>query len=198
MTIRVIFAQNKLRVKLLFIFLILFSPFTGWAQDKAPYIMNTEGSFVLGGQISRNTLVPRTGPFVNVSMMRAYHQRMQLGFGLGVMGLEDEVFLPAFVNLRVKINNNPSGFYFSMKTGYSIGYNPKATAIEGTSYRGGWFAQPTFGYTSQLSEKLKFDFGLQLIYQQGRLTRVFETTQISNRERLRFTLFGIMCGFSFE
>jgi hypothetical protein len=182
-----------------FFLIILFLPISGSGQYKdSAYAVSAEGSFVLGGKISRNTLIPRTGPFVNVSMTRMYYQRMYLGFGVGVMGLEDEVFIPAFINLRVKMNSNPSGFYFGMKTGYSIGYNPKATAIEGTSYRGGWLAQPGFGYTSRLSEQLNFNLGFQLIYQQGLLTREFETTQINNKERLRFTLFGIMCGFSFK
>lgn len=156
-----------------------------------------DGSITLGGKVTQNQLVFRSGPNLNASILYKKNPQFQYGGGFGYLGLEDETFIPLFLQMRVKLRPKPSGFYFGLRSGYSIGISPKALQVEGSSFQGGWMIQPTFGYITPISQRAKFQFGLQMLYQQGLLKRSKGTIQTNYTERLRFTMVGIMCGFTF-
>ncbi|MCH8546722.1 MAG: hypothetical protein LAT54_08310 [Cryomorphaceae bacterium] len=177
------------------IFLPLFSVF-GQSETKL-YQTTVEAGFLAGGKASHRTIVFRSGGELNGIFSKAYYKRLQLGLGMGAIALEDEVFVPIFFNARLKLTQKASGTFMAFRTGYAFGANPSATSIENSSYRGGWHARSTFGYQSRLSESLDLQFGFNISHQQGILDRRFISSQINQRERLRFFLFSLHIGCVF-
>lgn len=78
-----------------------------------------EGSLTFGGNMSRNTLVYRTGPYITASLVKTLYPQLQWGGGFGLLAFQKESFIPVFTNFRLWMNPNPKGFYFEMKAGWS-------------------------------------------------------------------------------
>lgn len=178
-----------------FIFFPLVSVFG--QTDSSLYHTTVEGGFITGGKASHRTIVFRSGGELNGTFSKQYLKRLHLGLGMGAIVLEDEIFVPIFINARLKLSEKPSGTYLAFRSGYAFGANPSASNVENSSYHGGWHARSTFGYQSKLSEALALQFGFNISYQQGVLDRTFSSSQINQRERLRFFLFSFTIGCVF-
>ncbi len=161
------------------------------------YQTTVEGGFMFGGKASHRTIVFRSGPEISGSFQKKLYNRLHIGMGMGVIGLEDEVYVPLFADLRLKLNERDNGIYLGFRSGYSFGSNATATNVENTSYQGGWHARTSIGYHSKMSESIAMQFGFNISYQQGLLDRNLPSSQINQRERLRFFLFSFSVGLIF-
>ncbi len=177
------------------IFFPLFSVF-GQAEQTI-YQTTIEAGFITGGKASHRTIVFRSGGELSGTFSKQYLNRLHMGLGMGAMALEDEIFVPIYIDARLKLSENPSGTFLGFRSGYAFGANPSATNIENSSYQGGWHARSTFGYQSKLSDALALQFGFNISYQHGLLDRTFSSSQINQRERLRFFLFSLNIGCVF-
>lgn len=167
----------------------------------AQLTVNTEASFIIGGKVGyypryfRNTLIVRSGGFVNTSLLKPVNEQIFLGGGMGVVLAERETFVPVFAQMRAMLSNNPSGFYFDVKSGYSPGFNSTFNTHENQQYHGGWFVNMTLGYRHIIADNTHFHFGLQWVHQRASLHTEVMTGK--HREPLRFHFMGIMSGFTF-
>ena len=173
------------------------------AQDKAPLHTDTEMSFIIGGKVGyypryfRNTLIIRSGIFANASLLKLHHKRLYTGMGMGLMAINEETFVPIFINFKAKLSENENGFYFGIKTGYSPGFNRKLSQVAYNNYSGGWFLSTTLGYQTKIKDDLSFHFGLQWVHQRAVLRVEPQTAESPSKEPLRFHFMGIMCGLNF-
>jgi len=180
------------------IFVLFFPVITLMGQSKtSDYQTTIEGGFMAGGKASHRTIVFRSGPELSGSFQKQFYKRLHLGFGMGVIGMEDELFIPLFVDLRHKLSEGDNGLYLGFRTGYAFGANATATSVENTIYQGGWHARTSIGYQSKMSTSFAMQFGFNISHQQGVLDRRFQTSQINHRERLRFFLFSFSVGLIF-
>ncbi|MCC5917873.1 MAG: hypothetical protein JJU02_11175 [Cryomorphaceae bacterium] len=193
----VILQENFLRTAVVIFCLTFGLPLFG--QSTAT--VHTETSFVIGGKVGyypryfRNTLIIRSGVYGNVSMLKEVKNQLSLGGGMGFIAVNRETFVPVFVQMRARLSDNPSGFYFDVKSGYGPGFNGTYNRLDDMKYRGGWFLSTTFGYNHQLENDLTFQFGLQWVHQNASLrTQLMDHVNV---EPLRFHFMGIMMGFIF-
>lgn len=168
---------------------------------QAQLVVNTEASFIIGGKVGyypryfRNTLIVRSGGFANVSLLKPLNDHLQLGGGMGVIVAERETFIPVFAQMRAFLSDDPSGFFYDVKSGFAPGFNGAFNAHDNQNYTGGWFVNMTLGYRHQMKDKRHFQFGLQWIHQRASLNT--EISSGSHRESLRFHFMGLMSGFTF-
>ena len=168
---------------------------------RAQMTVNTEASFIIGGKVGyypryfRNTLIVRSGGFVNTSLLKPVNKQIYLGGGMGVIFAEKETFVPVFAQMRAMLSDNPSGFYYDVKTGYSPGFNSSFNTHENQQYQGGWFVNMTLGYRHKIADNTHFHFGLQWVHQSASLNT--ELLSGKHREPLRFHFMGLMSGFTF-
>lgn len=175
-----------------FLSLLFVSPLQ--AQKDENWSALVDGSFLMGGNMTRNTLVYRTGPFLSASLVKKINPQLFVGGGFGCIGTQREDFLPVFLNLRLLMNANPKGYFFEARSGWSLGFNRAVSTIEGNSFRGGWFAQANFGYRIPF-ENTSYHFGLLMLSQQAR--QRISSGQISFREFVSFQMVGIFLGIEF-
>jgi hypothetical protein len=188
------FSENLGFAVLLILGLFFSSPNITAQNNHEDWSAVIEGSLTFGGNMSRNTLVYRTGPYITASLVKTLYPQLQWGGGFGLLAFQKESFIPVFTNFRLWMNPNPKGFYFEMKAGWSLGTNPAVEQISGNTYRGGLFVQPTFGYRIPIYT-FSTQFGLQLVSQQAR--HQFKNSEIQYTEFISFHTLGIFFGIEF-
>jgi hypothetical protein len=148
---------------------------------------------VFGGQVYNNNLVYNPG----FSMQTAYglmvNESVGIGFGAGYYVLQQEHFLPVFIEAMGYKKNKKNTPVIKMQIGYSIGWYSGSVNMKGYNFNGGVFIDAGIGRKIQLNERLSLFFQCSYRHQFAKMEyEVYGTEQYT--EVLNYDMVVISLG----
>lgn len=169
-----------------------------FSQEKEYYFSpEVNVSYVIGGKISQETIVLRSGLNADFSLLTTLNSEHKIGGGIGIVNLEDELFIPVFANFKGTFSEDAPTWYYSIKLGYPYAHNRKFNSYKNYSFIGLAYFEPGIGYQINISEDVKFNAGFKLIGQIAKLSYVDSQNSIDYDELLPFALIGFNFGLEF-
>ncbi len=179
------------------ILLILLSTYA-FAQEKEYYFSpEINISYVIGGKVSPETIVLRSGLNADFSFLTTLNSGHKIGGGIGLIYLQDELFIPIFASFKDTFSEDLPTWFYSINLGYPYAYNRQFNSYKDYKFIGLAYLEPGIGYQINISENVKFNAGFKLIGQLAKLSYIDEQNSIDYDEFLPFVLLGFNFGLVF-
>ncbi len=169
-----------------------------FAQSGETFIFpSINAGYVAGGPVFHKTAVFRNGLNIDASLTGLLENDIIIGGGVGLVLLEEEIFIPIFAQGKYLFAGDAPSWYVGFKLGYAFGHNTKFNSLPDYKYRGGVYIEPRVGYQFDIGENYMFNTGFKIIGQFASLSYNSPATNNNYSEKLRYVLLGFYCGVDF-
>ena len=124
-----------------------------------------EGGLVIGGQLSNEVFVYKSGISLAYAAEVEFSSRVYYGAGLGVDKFREETFYPLFASFRGMLRKKDNTPFLAAQFGYAFGSDRSYGAFEGYDFRGGVMFSPGLGYRFSVGDKFSGLLGVHYKHQ---------------------------------
>ncbi len=179
--------------------LITLLVFNTLAQDekKEPieFHPSLEVNYAIGGLINSENFVFKNGIGLHAIADFEFHERVYAGLGVGYERLDNDQWLPIFVDLKAFTKKNKRSAYFTGQLGYTLMWNDDFARYNSYTYTGGIMFSPGIGYKLPLEKAGTMLFNVSYRQQYGSIE--YESAGENYTDRLSFVLLALKIGYLF-
>ncbi len=130
-------------------------------KSKVKVHHSLEGGLVIGGQLSNEVFVYKSGISLVYAAEVEFSSRVYYGAGLGVDKFREETFYPLFASFRGMLRKKDNTPFLAAQFGYAFASNRNYGRFEGYDFDGGVVFSPGLGYRFSVGDKFS---GLMGVY----------------------------------
>jgi hypothetical protein len=134
-------------------------------KSKVKVHHSLEGGLVIGGQLSNEVFVYKSGISLVYAAEVEFSSRVYYGAGLGVDKFREETFYPLFASFRGMLRKKDNTPFLAAQFGYAFGSNRDYGGFEGYDFRGGVVFSPGLGYRFSVGDKFSGLLGVHYKHQ---------------------------------
>jgi len=127
-----------------------------------------EGGLTLGGQLSNEVFVYKSGLSLLYTMEAQFSSRVHYGAGLGVDRFNEETFYPLFASFRGLLRKKDNTPFLAAHFGYAFAGNRNYGNYEGYDFDGGVLFSPGLGYRFAVGDAFSGLIGVHYKHQFAR------------------------------
>lgn len=155
-----------------------------------------EGGLTLGGQLSNEAFVYKSGMHVQYTAYRVFSSRVMYGLGVGFEQFDQERFIPIFASFQGLLKKKDNSPFLTAQLGYAIGINRNYPQYEGYHFRGGILFSPGIGYKFSIGDRFAALAGIHYKHQFAK--QAYETAgSHTYRTTLNYDLIAFRAGILF-
>ena len=139
-----------------------------------------EGGLAIGGQLSNEVFVYKSGISLTYAAEVAFSSRVYYGAGLGMDKFREETFFPLFASFRGMLRKKDNTPFLAAQFGYAFGTHRSYAGFEGYDFRGGVVFSPGIGYRFSAGGKFS---GLLGVYYKHQFAQAEYRTYVGFRYR---------------
>jgi hypothetical protein len=140
-----------------------------------------EGGLTLGGQITSEVFVYKSGISLAYAAEVQFSSRVYYGAGLGLDKFREETFYPVFASFRGMLRKKDNTPFLAAQFGYAFASNRNYGRLEGYDFDGGVVFSPGLGYRFSAGDKFS---GLMGVYYKHQ----FAQTEYRTYDGFRFRI----------
>ncbi len=150
----------------------------------------------MGGQLSNETFVYKSGIHVQYTAYRAFSSRVLYGLGIGFEQFDNERFIPLFASFQGLLKKKDHTPFLTAQLGYAVGINRGYPTYEGYQFNGGILFSPGIGYRFSMGDRMAALMGIHYKHQFARSS--YETAGgHTYRTTLNYDLIAFRAGIQF-
>lgn len=186
----------RLVITFFFITLLTFNAFTQ-KNEKEPIAFHpsVELNYAIGGLINSENFVFKNGIGLHAIADFEFHERVYAGLGVGYERLDNDQWLPIFLDLKAFTKKNKRSAYFTGQLGYTLMWNNDFARYNSYTYTGGIMFSPGIGYKLPLEKSGTMLFNVS--YRQQYASIEYEAAGENYTDRLSFVMLAFKIGYLF-
>ncbi len=126
-------------------------------------------SYIFGGQVYNNTLNYNPGYSLQLSYGIMMNESVGFGFGIGHITLENERFLPVYLEAIGYKKNKESSPLIKMQVGYSFGWYSGSVIMNDYDFMGGFYFDAGVGRKISINDNYSLFFHWSYRHQFARM-----------------------------
>jgi hypothetical protein len=165
-------------------------------KSKINIYHSLEGGVTLGGQLSNEVFVYKSGLNLLYTIEAQFSSRVFYGAGLGVDKFNEETFYPLFASFRGLLRKKDNTPFLAAHFGYAFATNRNYNGFEGYDFDGGVLFSPGLGYRFSVGDKFS---GLLGVYYKHQFAKSQYRTYdgFNYRTTLNYDLVSFRAGIMF-
>lgn len=126
-------------------------------------------SYSFAEQVYNNNMIYNPGLAASASYGLMLNESVSLGLGTGYTALQEERFIPVFLETMGYIRNKPSTPVILMQVGYAFGWHTGIPDMEGYKFRGGIYIDAGMGRKININTHYSVFFHVSYRHQFARM-----------------------------
>ncbi len=152
-----------------------------------------DASYIVGAQLFNDNFIYNPGYSVSTSFGVFIDDKVVVGLGTGFRSFETENFVPVYAEVIGFKKDKSSTPLIKMQLGYSIGWDDRATKIEGYNFKGGLIIGAGMGRKIKINKKVSILFQWTYQHQFAKMEfDIYNSTDYS--EVLNYDMIAISLG----
>lgn len=165
-------------------------------KDKPKFKLHPsiEANYLVGGLINSDNFVFKSGIGGHFIADFKFSDKVYYGIGAGYEQLENDNFVPIFLDVKGFLKKKKASAYFTGQLGYSIAWNDDLYNYNSYSYKGGIMFSPGIGYKIPVKDHT---FLINVSYRQQFARIEYDAPGETYKDDLSFVMLAFKLGLLF-